>query len=95
MIIKPKSSFQLTHSPYLSADIDAAVCSVMTQKQPSSINTEAAVCPIISSFVESMVKGLQHKREKHTVKGFPKKTVNGKKSIDSQEQLDCSPSLWT
>ena len=44
--------------------------SLDSQKQLESDNLEAAECPVVPKTIESMVKGLQHKREKYAVKGL-------------------------
>ena len=56
-------------SPY-SNNEGAAVRSLDSQKQSESNDLEAAERPIVLKTVESMVKGLQHKREKHATKGL-------------------------
>ena len=81
MITKPRSSFPLiffADSPYWSTNVEAAVCSIMTQKQPELNNTEAAEHPIILNSVESMVNSLQHKREKYATKGLSKENSQWK-----------------
>ena len=44
--------------------------SLDSQKQSESNDLEAAKHPVVLKTVESMVKGLQHKREKHAIKGL-------------------------
>ena len=44
--------------------------SLDSQKQSESDDLEAAERPVTPKTIESMVKGLQHKREKHAVKGL-------------------------
>ena len=59
-------------SPY-SNNEGAAVCSLDSQKQLESNDLEAAERPIVPRTIESMAKGLQHKREKHATKGLTMK----------------------
>ena len=44
--------------------------SLDSQKQSESNDLEAAERPVVLKTIESMVKGLQHKREKHATKGL-------------------------
>ena len=46
--------------------------SLNSQKQSESNNLEAAERPIVSTTIESMVEGVQHKREKYAIKGLTK-----------------------
>ena len=61
-------------------EADAAVRSLQMQKQLVQDNAEAAERPSDPESVESMVKKLQHKREKYTLKGLTKDKSHWKES---------------
>ena len=67
-------------SPNLSEEADAAVHLLQMQKQPTQDNAEAAMHPSDPGLVESMVKKLQHKREKYALKGLTKDDSHWKES---------------
>ena len=72
------SAHLFVDSPYSSNDVNAAAHSITTQKQLESNNTEAAEHPAVLNSVESMVKSLQHKREKYVTKGLSKENSQWK-----------------
>ena len=62
----------LFESPNSFIEADAAVHSLQMKKQPVQDNAKAAERPSNPESVESMVKKLQHKREKYALKGLTK-----------------------
>ena len=56
--------------------------SLNSQKQSESDDLEAAERPIVLKMVESMVKGVQHKREKYAIKGLTAEDSNWEQRDD-------------